>query len=164
MYTRLIHALSALFAARLTVPVVPPKTYVCSPSHTSKAAAREAVAALSIAEGLVEHLKQCNGTAQLNNIIDSNVPENPAASTSNTTGPNVVLGHPVLDPVKVELPQVRRPYTQQLHCKFRQSTLAQANVTDRFRPQPIAWQQLVPSQSISRRLPLSPQGRAPQFL
>lgn len=135
---------SSLFAARLTVPVVPPKTYVCSPSHTSKAAAREAVAALSIAEGLVEHLKQCNGTAQLNNIIDSNVPENPAASTSNTTGPNVVLGHPVLDPVKVEPPQVRRPYTQQLHSYC----LATA------RPEPI-YQQTTPAISTGPSTPVS---------
>ena len=109
---------SAQFAARLTIPTVPSKTYTTSTDYHSKAAAREAVAALSIAEGLVDHLKAHASPSNPRVSSKNGGIAHPSASTSQPPPSDMMMDIPApIVPIMGNLPHEKASYTEQLRCE-----------------------------------------------
>lgn len=91
-------------------------TYTCPASHKSKAAAREAVAALSIEEGLVEYLKDRSQSARSSGVTRSiEQPKGTIPSAKSNSGHGMDVEQANVQAVGERNSSRTRPsYTQQL--------------------------------------------------
>ena len=91
---------------------------MCSAHYNSKAAAREAVAALSIEEGLVDYLKAHGSPSHPHVSSRGNGNAHQSASLSEPPSDVMIVDVPPPNtPVVSELPQAKGSYVHRLQCE-----------------------------------------------